>query len=809
MPAGGQPQKLLLEALEPRVLLNADTLVVQLVQLPDQAQGQDIVIRMAEEAVGTGTAAQLVQRVQVVDAADGNRLLAFGDMADIRAIGIAGSDGNDRLRIDAESFGALALPRIEFAGGGGLNSLVIDDSDAHRWQIDGAGGGSVARGGAVVADFTGVTSLDGTGRDTLAGPQADTLWRITGAGAGEVAGTAFAGFAHLAGAANNEDTFSLAVGGAMADGVDGGAGGFDSLVLEGGHNTVLMTAFDATSGTVRLDGALIAYTGLEPVTLPGNAVDITLTLSGANDVARLEAGPAAGQLQLRAVGTAETQIFTAPTGMLTIDLGGGVNSLTITAGLTSLFKSGLTVIDGGGQDTVVINSSLNTFGGAVAISADAIQLLANRVLNTTLAGGNAGNIALNAPSIELVAGSQLIADSATAVDGSISLTASATGLRAAMLPSDFTSRDVTIKLTGATLTGGDITISAVAEDLSGGDDAAPFATGFIGDLPGLLGTIPGYDPAEALAFAGIEVSVAMRGAAARITLDGATLASSGSVSIAGESTVRTEVDAIGMVGAASGVARFHAAAGYAQAKTIATTTLTGATTITAAGDVAVTSMGDSSAIASAVASADSVTALASKVDGKATSIAVAIARNDLTATTSVGTGVNITAAGSVNILATGREETSTNAETQARDSGLAGISVGLAFDDATVLASMDGSATAGGTLTARGSFNGGGPAVDIASNRVTLPGHGLQPGEAIRYIAGAGNAAIGGLEDGATYYVLPVDADTIQLSDAPVIALDAAGTDPLAQHSMTEVTNLEFSLGAIDSAEDTGLPPLK
>ena len=54
MPAGGQPQKLLLEALEPRVLLNADTLVVQLVQLPDQAQGQDIVIRMAEEAVGTG-----------------------------------------------------------------------------------------------------------------------------------------------------------------------------------------------------------------------------------------------------------------------------------------------------------------------------------------------------------------------------------------------------------------------------------------------------------------------------------------------------------------------------------------------------------------------------------------------------------------------------------------------------------------------------------------------------------------------------------------------------------------------------------
>ena len=92
---------------------------------------------------------------------------------------------------------------------------------------------------------------------------------------------------------------------------------------------------------------------------------------------------------------------------------------------------------------------------------------------------------------------------------------------------------------------------------------------------------------------------------------------------------------------------------------------------------------------------------------------------------------------------------------------------------------------------------------------MTLPGHGLQPGEAIRYIAGAGNAAIGGLEDGATYYVLPVDADTIQLSDAPVIALDAAGTDPLAQHSLTEVTNLEFSLGAIDSAEDTGLPPLK
>ena len=453
----------------------------------------------------------------------------------------------------------MALPTINFDGGGGLNSLVIGDSAAGaawRWQIDGAGGGTVARDGIAVVAFTGVAALGGgAGHDTLSGPQADTLWQIGGAGAGSVAGTAFAGFERLAGAADNEDTFSLAPGGAMADGVDGGAGGFDSLILEGDHIAVRSVAFDASSGTVALDSGIIAYTGLEPITLSGDAATLTLTLSGMDDKARLEAGPAAGQLQLVATGTAETQIFNAPTGMLTIDLGGGTNTLV------------------------------------------------------------------------------------------------------------------------------------VAKD----------------DLPGLLATIPGYDVKVAAAFLGIDASVAMRGAKATLTLDGATVTGSGSVQITGESTERTEVDAIGIVGAASNVARFHAAAGYARAEAVTVADIKGATTINAVGDVVITTLSTSSAIASAVASGDAgVGGAVTKVDAKATSVAVAIARNNLIATTTVASTASITSGGSVNILATGQEETSTNAETQARDSGLAGISVGLAFDNATVLATVDGSVTAAGLVNAKG-----------------------------------------------------------------------------------------------------------
>lgn len=78
-------------------------------------------------------------------------------------------------------------------------------------------------------------TFDGLGgRDTLNGPADDTTWNITGPDSGSVAGVQFVHGEHLLGAVDNEDTFVLASGGSVTSGIDRGAGGFDSLVLDGG-----------------------------------------------------------------------------------------------------------------------------------------------------------------------------------------------------------------------------------------------------------------------------------------------------------------------------------------------------------------------------------------------------------------------------------------------------------------------------------------------------------------------------------------------------------------------------------------------
>ena len=103
----------------------------------------------------------------------------------------------------------------------------------------------------------------GAGNDTLHGPAADSTWTISGAGSGSVAGIDFSGFENLAGAAGNKDTFVFGAGGSISGLVDGGAGGYDAIVIAGHPNTVVSNPTDADSGNLVVDGATITYTGLE------------------------------------------------------------------------------------------------------------------------------------------------------------------------------------------------------------------------------------------------------------------------------------------------------------------------------------------------------------------------------------------------------------------------------------------------------------------------------------------------------------------------------------------------------------------
>jgi Ca2+-binding RTX toxin-like protein len=144
-----------------------------------------------------------------------------------------------------------------------------------------------------------VTLAAGGGSDRLAGPAADAIWSITGAGAGSVAGVAFSGFEHLAGAAGNADTFVFGPAGTLGGILDGGDGGYDSLVLAGGTlASIVSTITGPRSGTVARDGGVIRYEGLEPIEVGAGTTSFTINASGGADVITLRDRSEANQFEV-------------------------------------------------------------------------------------------------------------------------------------------------------------------------------------------------------------------------------------------------------------------------------------------------------------------------------------------------------------------------------------------------------------------------------------------------------------------------------------------------------------------------------
>src|SRR4051812_45363377 len=149
--------RLILDPLEPRVLLNADTLAVQVASLPNEAATHDVLIQMVSETVNIGTQTQTVQRVQVVDQTSGGAILAIGDLAEIRAVAIAGAA---RTTLDLDSFGANTVPYLHLAGDGMTALAIGHAAGSVDWRANGDGSGVVAGSGANVS-FTGVTAFEG------------------------------------------------------------------------------------------------------------------------------------------------------------------------------------------------------------------------------------------------------------------------------------------------------------------------------------------------------------------------------------------------------------------------------------------------------------------------------------------------------------------------------------------------------------------------------------------------------------------------------------------------------------------------
>ena len=222
--------RLIFDALESRVLLNADVLALDMSHgAAPVAQDHQLLVQLVQQTTQVQNTSVAVQNVQIVDQTNGGAVLAFGALKDISAVSINLNNTNNTVTIDANSFKDAAAPTIAINGNGNSSNVVFDNAGATQWSLTGANSGTVT-GGGVSASFTNVGNLTG--------------------------------------AANNDDTLTVQKGGTLSGTFDGGAGGFDSLVFANGpHDTTSYDVTGTNSGVITQDGQSFAFAGLEPISL--------------------------------------------------------------------------------------------------------------------------------------------------------------------------------------------------------------------------------------------------------------------------------------------------------------------------------------------------------------------------------------------------------------------------------------------------------------------------------------------------------------------------------------------------------------
>lgn len=218
-------------------------------------------------------------------------------------------------------------------------------------------------------------------------------------------GLRFQGVEHLTGASGNEDRFVFEVGASLDGEIDGGAGGFDTLVLHGGDSQrAIFTAYGPDAGLIETDLVSLVYRGLEPIDYIGST-DAVINLTANDDIAVLE--NELGTLRLRSANsTFELINFTDGLNSLTINGVGGNDSITVTDGV-NISLSGVFHLE---AESVAITS------GAV-ISAGSVKLVARDE------DGPSG--VLTSVAVEDLAASIIVAGTVTA-SSTISLEATAT-----------------------------------------------------------------------------------------------------------------------------------------------------------------------------------------------------------------------------------------------------------------------------------------------------------------------------------------------------------------------------------------------
>ncbi|MFM2430809.1 MAG: hypothetical protein RLZZ511_2022, partial [Cyanobacteriota bacterium] len=251
--------------------------------------------------------------------------------------------------------------------------------------------------------------------------------------------------------------------------------------------------------------------------------------------------------------------------------------------------------------------------------------------------------------------------------------------------------------------------------------------------------------------AALPVSMMLRQSKARIDIgDNAIFNSTGDIDIATSAVADASAKAI---------SKFFSV-GWSDATASAITQIGQGVQITAADSVNIT------ADASATSSMTTRTLKnlgSAPANGNAIAVSLAIANADLTANTTIAQGAVINAGRNANITANGTVEREASAEAGVYQDGRAGISAGLGFTKSDVQAVVNGSITSG---TALQKLFDPSSAVNVAADHITIANHGFTKGQAVVYRKPDNQSALGGLEDGNTYFVILIDANTIQLAES-------------------------------------------
>ena len=333
-------RSVLLEAMEPRLLLSADPVT-------SSAAGiYSVAFAGTDDAVA-------IHRVSTVASANGGFIVNLSYLNEAPAptqvnvtlgdattgvldLTVDGGGGDDRFTTSASGLG---IP-LKIRGGAGTDTLV-GPGVATAWAITGANIGSLATnthfddvenltGGSGDDMFTlvGTGSISGqidggAGADTLVGPNLDSDWVLDGAGSGTIASgaagaIAFARFESLRGG-GDDDIFKLDPGGVV--GTLTGGGGNDALVADNIENTWEIQGLNDGS----LNG-VVAFSLVENL-IGGNADDTFIFGVGAAIAGVIDGGGEAdhngdGEITVDdlAVDSVDYSLFGAP---VTVNIGTG------------------------------------------------------------------------------------------------------------------------------------------------------------------------------------------------------------------------------------------------------------------------------------------------------------------------------------------------------------------------------------------------------------------------------------------------------------------------------------------------------